>query len=269
MRELVTINDQTWKIEETEFISRNRGGSTVDCFTLRKPANLVAKYVDLCRDFHGGSMVELGIDAGGSTAMIALLAEPRKLVACDLKDEVVALTDFVALRQLGDSVRPLFGVDQGNRAQMLEIMGREFGDAPLDLVVDDASHLYEETKVSLEVLLPRVRPGGLFIIEDWAADYMRYRWVITAMKQQGTELATRLDQQIGGVMEQRAKGLGPFPLHRLAPELMQVCFNDNDVIDDVRVDWNWITVRRGNAELDPATFRLEDHHAGDWQWVLP
>ena len=70
-------------------------------------------------------------------------------------------------------------------------------------------------------------------------------------------------------MEQRAKGLGPFPLHRLAPELMQVCFNDNDVIDDVRVDWNWITVRRGNAELDPATFRLEEHHADDWQWVLP
>ena len=72
---------------------------------------------------------------------------------------------------------------------MLEIMDREFGDAPLDLVVDDASHLYDETKVALEVLLPRVRPGGLFIIEDWAADYMRYRWVITAMKEQGTELA--------------------------------------------------------------------------------
>ena len=122
--------------------------------------------------------------------------------------------------------RPLFGVDQGNRAQMLEIMDREFGDAPLDLVVDDASHLYEETKASLEVLLPRVRPGGLFIIEDWAADYMRYGWVTTAINQPSTENAARLEKRIGDVIEPRAEGLGPFPLHRLAAEFMQICFHD-------------------------------------------
>ncbi|MFP3608175.1 class I SAM-dependent methyltransferase, partial [Paraburkholderia sp. SIMBA_053] len=35
------------------------------------------------------------------------------------------------------------------------------------LVVDDASHFYEQTKTSFKTLFPLVRPGGLYIIEDW------------------------------------------------------------------------------------------------------
>ena len=38
----------------------------------------------------------------------------------------------------------------------------------LDLVVDDASHAYEETKTSFEVLFPLLRPGGIYVIEDWS-----------------------------------------------------------------------------------------------------
>ena len=38
---------------------------------------------------------------------------------------------------------------------------------PLDLVIDDASHLYGPTMASFEVLFPRLRPGGLYVIEDW------------------------------------------------------------------------------------------------------
>ncbi len=38
----------------------------------------------------------------------------------------------------------------------------------LDLVIDDASHMYEQTKRSFEILFPLLRPGGLYIIEDWS-----------------------------------------------------------------------------------------------------
>jgi hypothetical protein len=34
-------------------------------------------------------------------------------------------------------------------------------------VIDDASHLYGPTKASLNVFLPLLRPGGLYLIEDW------------------------------------------------------------------------------------------------------
>ena len=38
----------------------------------------------------------------------------------------------------------------------------------LDLVVDDASHTYEETKASFEILFPLLQPGGIYLIEDWS-----------------------------------------------------------------------------------------------------
>ena len=40
--------------------------------------------------------------------------------------------------------------------------------SPLDLVIDDASHMYQPTKASFEALFPCLRPGGLYVIEDWA-----------------------------------------------------------------------------------------------------
>jgi hypothetical protein len=38
----------------------------------------------------------------------------------------------------------------------------------LDLVVDDASHTYEQTKASFEILFPLLQPGGIYLIEDWS-----------------------------------------------------------------------------------------------------
>ena len=48
-----------------------------------------------------------------------------------------------------------------------DIVQHEFCGSPLDLVIDDASHLYEPTKASFETLFPMLRPGGIYIIEDW------------------------------------------------------------------------------------------------------
>ena len=31
----------------------------------------------------------------------------------------------------------------------------------------DASHWLEETRTSFEILFPRLRPGGVYVIEDW------------------------------------------------------------------------------------------------------
>jgi hypothetical protein len=34
-------------------------------------------------------------------------------------------------------------------------------------VIDDGSHLLEETTRSFGTLFPRLRPGGLYVLEDW------------------------------------------------------------------------------------------------------
>ena len=64
-------------------------------------------------------------------------------------------------------------VDQSDRGHLAKIADEAFGDAPLDLVVDDCSHQYEATRASFNELFPRLRAGGLYTIEDW--DWTRER----------------------------------------------------------------------------------------------
>ena len=48
------------------------------------------------------------------------------------------LVDYIDQHGAGDVVRPHYGVDQADRATLRAIVEEEFGDEPLDLVVDDA-----------------------------------------------------------------------------------------------------------------------------------
>jgi hypothetical protein len=65
--------------------------------------------------------------------------------------------------------------EQGDRQFMRGVADRT---GPLDVVVDDGSHVEKDQRASLEVLWPYVKPGGLYIIEDIAAFWdkgWRYR----------------------------------------------------------------------------------------------
>jgi predicted O-methyltransferase YrrM len=269
MSELVALpGGHRWRVGTTEFEFGYEKRSTLDRFIVRKPANLVERYADLCLTLSGGAIVELGIAAGGSTALLTLLAQPKKIVAFELDAEpVAALSALIESRQLGTSVRPYYGVDQSDRPRLREILDREFADEPIDLVIDDASHLYVETKASFEELFPRLRPGGLFIIEDWASDHARRKHVAAAWGDNSATVSAERVKQFAQALAEREQGRGPYPLHRLAVELIQVCRN-GDAIDEVGVDSDWVTVRRGPAELDPSTFRIADHHDEGWEWVL-
>jgi hypothetical protein len=68
-------------------------------------------------------------------------------------------------------VKTYWGVDQKDSRRLHEIVGNEFED-PIDLVIDDGSHMPEETKSSFETLYPLLRPGGLYVIEDWNWELM-------------------------------------------------------------------------------------------------
>ncbi len=125
-------------------------------------------------DFRAESIVELGIWDGGSTALWFELFQPEKLVAMDLltKGDSGYFREYVSSHGLQSRLSTHWGVDQSDSAQVASIVGAEFS-RPLDLVIDDASHMYEQTKASFELLFPMLRPGGLYIIEDWAWSYFR------------------------------------------------------------------------------------------------
>jgi predicted O-methyltransferase YrrM len=114
------------------------------------------------------NIVDLGIYKGGSIALYHELFRPKRIVGLDLISErAPALDEFISRNSLDDTIRLYYNTDQSDRNALESIMRENFGEEPIDLVVDDASHLYEPTKRSLNELLPRLRPGGVYVIEDW------------------------------------------------------------------------------------------------------
>ena len=133
-----------------------------------KGKDFVERYESLVDKNRPRNIFELGIFKGGSTAFLAQIARPDKLVAVDISpDPVPKLEQWIDAHGMRANVSPRYGVDQANHAQLAAIMREEFGDAPLDLVIDDASHLVAETRASFNSLFPLVRPGGIYLIEDW------------------------------------------------------------------------------------------------------
>jgi hypothetical protein len=155
-------------------------------------------------------------------------------------------------------VRPHYGVDQADRARLREIVRREIGDRPIDLVVDDASHLYLPTLATFEVLFPLLRPGGRFVIEDWRWQHKvdaGVRSMITSGEPVPDHIRAAIRRRVA---ETAATGfVRPDPFSRLVVELVlaRAC---GDVVAELTVDDSWVVVRRGPGELDPDSFRLRD-----------
>jgi hypothetical protein len=140
-------------------------------FLLFKPQPLLEKFDDFFSAQHGfrpRNIFEIGIWDGGSTVFWSEYFQPDKLVAIDWlqREDSEYFQRYVRSRGAEDRVKTYWGVDQGNAEELREIVDREFS-GPLDLVLDDGSHLPEETTTSFETLFPQLRAGGIYVIEDW------------------------------------------------------------------------------------------------------
>lgn len=58
--------------------------------------------------------------------------------------------------------------DQRDEQGLNEIAQR-YG--PFDVIIDDASHQYEASRTSFRTLLPHLKSGGFYVIEDWSIGY--------------------------------------------------------------------------------------------------
>jgi predicted O-methyltransferase YrrM len=267
--EIEFIDDQHLRVGSTRFYCAWPIVSLPDGhLPVVKRRALVQHYIDLFESFEARNIVELGIRRGGSTALIAELARPQRLVAIEIATTAApALSDYIESRGLADVVRPHYGVDQADRARLAEIVDAEFGARRVDLVVDDASHLYEQTKSSFETLFPRLRPGGLFLIEDWNADHGRHEAIAARLHEGSQAERERLERRITQLVAERQSPAAPGeplsrlvlehePLSRLVLELLLARASSSDAIDQITIDGHWVAVRRGAADLDHDQFRL-------------
>jgi predicted O-methyltransferase YrrM len=272
---------------EVEFQSLERAGADRDGGTLRvfKEREMLDALVPHLEAGRGGAIVELGVYEGGSTAMLAELLQPRRLIALELTPEPVALLDeFIAARSLHEQVRPYYGVDQADVPRIRQILQDELGAGPLDLVIDDASHNFRETLVSFDALFPRVRPGGMYVIEDWSGKLMFGGAVVDALADGNATVLDWVENEAGtdqshegevvrGIVAARERDpdrpmravvrdvarevdyRGPEAVI-LALVLASAVFG-GAVAEVVTTPW-FVAVRRGPQPLDPVEFRLAD-----------
>jgi predicted O-methyltransferase YrrM len=251
------ISGERFQIAGVDFVSSLVEASRPDRFAIMKHPAHIDQYRHLLQGLPHPRMFELGIAQGGSLAMFALLADPERLVAVELSPQPVGvLADFLEARGLSDRVRPYYGVDQADRHRLWAILTAEMKGAPLDLVVDDASHTYAHTRTSFEVLFPALRPGGIYIIEDWSWHHIVAETIAATLADPSAPDHDAMNERLAEV-----DGVGTAedpPLSRLAVEFLLGLSLPGDAMTDVTINENWMLVRRGSAPLDPQTFRVDD-----------
>jgi predicted O-methyltransferase YrrM len=171
-----------------------RGPNGRSSLNIHKSREQVESFVDLVTPFTGSRIVELGIKAGGSTALLAQLVRPAKLVAVDITSEPPGNFErFLDTHELRDRVRPYYGVDQADGRRLAHIVTKEFEGEAIDLVIDDASHHLEPTRASFEALFPLLRDDGLFVIEDWSWEHTAATLVMDRISASPTKPVPKVD----------------------------------------------------------------------------
>ncbi|MEE9414330.1 MAG: class I SAM-dependent methyltransferase [Acidimicrobiales bacterium] len=193
-------------------------------------------------------ILELGVFTGGSLAMSGLAPTLDKVVGIELETRPLkSLEDFISANHLSETIQPYLGVDQADRHTLDRIMETEFSGQPLDLVIDDASHLLEPTRLSFEALFPRLRSGGVYIIEDWAAGHLA-DFTANAASDTAMKRAVRLDSVK--------------PLSILAFELTLATARNPQLFPRLEINRHWIRITKGDSKtsfhLDD--FRLAEHY---------
>jgi len=183
---------------------------------------------------------DLGIYKGGSVMFYYKFFNPKKLVAIELKtNPIAALDDYIREHQLDDVIRPYYGVDQSDEDTLHEIVRNEMRGQPLDLIVDDASHLLLETRASFNILFPYLSPGGYYIIEDWGwAHWLPEKW-----------------QKNGGLWPEKP------PLTNLIFELTMLCASRPDLVESIFVIPAYVVIRKGYGACEPGIFNISTSYA--------
>jgi len=129
-----------------------------------KPAPYLSVYERLLAPlrFRRCRILELGIWGGDSLVMWRDSLPRATVVGLDLAPLPL---------ELGPRVHLVAG-DQGDAA-VLDRIGAQYAPDGFDVIIDDAAHVGALSARSLQALFAQhLRPGGLYIIEDWGTGYV-------------------------------------------------------------------------------------------------
>ena len=127
-------------------------------------AHYLRNYEQYFRPLWGADirLLELGVYRGGSLLMWRDHFERGLIVGLDV--EPVPVDDPTG------RIRVYRGEQQDTA--LLDRIARETAPEGFDIIIDDCSHIGELTRISFWHLFDRhLKPGGLYVIEDWSTGY--------------------------------------------------------------------------------------------------
>jgi len=231
------MDDLVFRLEHHKTDTWELGDNCFQFFKIKPLIDQYAKFFSSKPDFCPRNILELGIWDGGSIALWFEQFRPAKHVAIDisLRPDSEYFRQYIESRRLGGRIRTYWATDQSDRERLREIVRSDYN-GPLDLVLDDASHLYELTKSSFETLFPLLRPGGLYIIEDWAWSH----W--NEFQSPDHPMATEVEPT------------------KLIFELAEATGSSTELVASLTVFQGFAVVERGEITLaELGDFRLRDH----------
>ena len=127
----------------------------------------------------GGIGAELGVHKGHLTPLLVDWLKPKKLYAVDPWYLLGPTWEWAAgdkstVNALARTIRRLrAAIEVGQVDVVVEddlVFLSELADAALDWVYLDSSHMYDHTVKELELLVSKVKPGGIIAGDDWRTD---------------------------------------------------------------------------------------------------
>jgi SAM-dependent methyltransferase len=119
-------------------------------------------FISALRQRKAGAVLELGVFEGASLKILGTYFPNAKIVGVDIIDRSIDLSGFSNIK--------VFVGDQSDEDFIGSLLGSN-GIDELDLVIDDASHVGWFSRESFRFLFPKLRSGGIYIIEDWGTGY--------------------------------------------------------------------------------------------------
>jgi len=158
------ISDQLEKVPRADLASANSENPLARYFESHQDGRGILKWLHYFDIYHRYfqkfvgkevHVVEIGIFSGGSLDMWKEYFGPNcRIYGVDIQEECKAYED---------ARTKIFVGDQGDRA-FWQSFKRSV--PRVDIVIDDGGHLPHQQMVTLEEMLPHVRPGGVFLCED-------------------------------------------------------------------------------------------------------
>lgn len=208
--------------------------STDDCnVALLKPKTFLEYYENLIFKNNVKNVVEFGIFEGGMSIFLTSLKKDLRYLGFDIMSPVVGLQNFLSCHsKIGQRIFTHFNMEQSD-PRVPKLIADFLEGEELDLIIDDASHQYFQTRKTFELSFPILKEGGRYIIEDWG-------WLHWS----GFEIPVHWKDSPA--------------LTNLVLELVMLCASNPEVIAETNVFPSMAIVKKGKQQIT-GDFVLENY----------